>query len=576
MAEVSQSKAAAVAATEEVMVGKVALTPTDEVVKQLDVVPAPEVVKGPKKVALLSALAAEAAAEAEEKRACGAEKEAAEKAASVFQAISFKEESSLVADLEDHEKKALDEMKQLVRAALASREFSSAPPPPAAPLAKEAKLEEPPASTLVEAPPKPATETPAPPSRQAEADEAPEQQSAADKNTVTANEDGAKTLEAIEETVVSVAATPPPEEAMTPVAAEEEAEKTDAAAAASAAKEVLIWGIPLLVDERSDTVLIKFLRARDFKAKEAMAMLKNAVLWREEFGIEALLSEDLGVPELERAVFMHGADRAGHPVCYNVYGELQSKELYALAFADEKKKKRFLRWRIQFLEKGIRNLLDFTPGGISTMVQVADLKNSTGPAKELRHAFALLQDNYPEFVAKQIFINVPWWYLAFNRMMSPFFTQRTRSKFVFARPSNTAETLSKYIAPEQVPVRYGGLSKENDPDFTSSDAVTEITIKPSMRQAIEIQVTEKCLLVWELRVLGWEVTYGAEFVPRSENGYTVIVQKERKLVAADEPVLKGSFKIGEAGKIVLTVHNSGSKRKKLLYRYKIKSSAEST
>ncbi|URE12516.1 hypothetical protein MUK42_22978 [Musa troglodytarum] len=575
MAEVSQSKAAAAAATEEVVVGKVALTPTDEVVKQLDVAPAREVVKGPKKVALLSALAAEAAAEAEEKRACGAEKETAEKAASVFQAVSFKEESSLVADLEDHEKKALDELKQLVRAALASREFSSAPPPPATSLTKEAKLEEPPAPTLVEAPPKPATETPAPPSRQAEDDDAPEQQSAADKNTVTANEDGAKTLEAIEETVVSVAATPPPKEAMTPVVAEEEAEKT-AAAVAPAAEEVLIWGIPLLVDERSDTVLIKFLRARDFKAREAMAMLKNAVLWREEFGIEALLSEDLGLPELERAVFMHGADRAGHPVCYNVYGELQSKELYALAFADEKKKKRFLRWRIQFLEKGIRNLLDFTPGGISTMVQVADLKNSTGPAKELRHAFALLQDNYPEFVAKQIFINVPWWYLAFNRMMSPFFTQRTRSKFVFARPSNTAETLSKYIAPEKVPVRYGGLSKENDPDFTSSDAVTEVTIKPSMRQAIEIQVTEKCLLVWELRVLGWEATYGAEFVPRSEDGYTVIVQKERKLVAADEPVLKGSFKIGEGGKIVLTVHNSASKRKKLLYRYKIKSSAEST
>ncbi|RZR70668.1 hypothetical protein BHM03_00001037 [Ensete ventricosum] len=407
MAEVSQSNAAAAAAaaTEEVVVGKVAPTPTptptDEVVKQLDVAPAPEVVKGPKKVALLSALAAEAAAEAEEKRACGAEKEAAEKAASIFQAVSFKEESSLVADLEDHEKKALDELKQLVRAALASREFSSSPPPPAASLAKEAKFEEPPAPTLVEAPPKPATETPAPPSRQAEVDESPEQQSAADKNTVTANEDGAKTLKAIEETVVSVAATPPHEEAMTPVAAEEEAEKT-AAAAAPAAEEVLIWGIPLLVDERSDTVLIKFLRARDFKAKEAMAMLKNAVLWREEFGIGALLSEDLGLPELEKVVFMHGVDRAGHPVCYNVYGELQSKELYALAFADEKKKKRFLRWRIQFLEKGIRNLLDFTPGGISTMVQVADLKNSTGPAKELRHAFALLQDNYPEFVAKQV------------------------------------------------------------------------------------------------------------------------------------------------------------------------------
>lgn len=43
----------------------------------------------------------------------------------------------------------------------------------------------------------------------------------------------------------------------------------------------------------------------------------------------------------------------------------------------------------------------------------------------------------------KIFINVPWWYLAFNRMISPFLTQRTKSKFVFAGPSKSAETLFK-------------------------------------------------------------------------------------------------------------------------------------
>lgn len=41
----------------------------------------------------------------------------------------------------------------------------------------------------------------------------------------------------------------------------------------------------------------------------------------------------------------------------------------------------------------------------------------------------------------KVFINVPWWYLAFNRMISPFLTQRTKSKFVFAGPSKSAETL---------------------------------------------------------------------------------------------------------------------------------------
>ncbi|XP_010930773.1 patellin-3 [Elaeis guineensis] len=427
----------------------------------------------------------------------------------IGRAVTFTEESNLVTDLEDPEKKALDEIKQLVQAALANHEFSPPPPPPPAAeppikVEEEAKPEEQP-------PPAPATEEPAPPSD-----------------------------------------IPPPLE------------------------EVLIWGIPLLGDERSETVLIKFLQARDLKVKEAMAMLKNAVIWRKEFGIEALVEEDLGIPEMEKVVFMHGTDRDGHPVCYNVYGEFQNKELYAMAFADEEKRQRFLRWRIQYLEKGIRQLLDFSPGGVCTMVQVTDLKNSIGPMKrELRQALTLLQDNYPEFAAKQIFVNVPWWYLAFNRMISPFFTQRSKSKFVFAGPSKTAETLFKYIAPEQVPVQYGGLSKENDPEFTAADAVTEITIKPLMKQLIEIPLNEKCLLVWELRVLGWDVTFGAEFVPSSEDGYTVIVQKARKLVATDEPVEKNRFKIGEAGKVVLTVDNTTSKKKKLLYRYKIKSSTVS-
>jgi hypothetical protein len=46
----------------------------------------------------------------------------------------------------------------------------------------------------------------------------------------------------------------------------------------------------------------------------------------------------------------------------------------------------------------------------------------------------------------QVFINVPWWYLAANKMMSPFLTQRTKSKFVFASPAKSAETLFRFGA----------------------------------------------------------------------------------------------------------------------------------
>ncbi|KAL5656463.1 hypothetical protein ACJX0J_035782, partial [Zea mays] len=412
---------------------------------------------------------------------------------------SFKEESNLVEDLPDPEKKVLDEFKHLIAAALAAGEFNLPPPPPPPKAKEEPKAEE----TKTE---ESKTEDPA--------EEEPKAESAAEepKAEVAANapDEEVKTEvppveEAKAETVAVEAkpAEPEPQEKTVVVAEEEPATKTVeaieesvvSADEAAAPEPVLVWGVPLVGDdERTDTVLLKFLRAREFKVKEAMAMLKSAVLWRKRFGITSLLDADLGLPELENVVFYRGADREGHPVCYNVYGEFQDKDLYEKAFGDDEKRERFLKWRIQLLERGILSKLDFSPNGICSMVQVTDLKNSPpmlGKHRAVtRQAVTLLQDNYPEFIAKKVFINVPWWYLAANKMMSPFFTQRTKSKFVFASPAKSAETLFRYIAPEQVPVQFGGLFKEDDPEFTTLDTVTELTIKPSSKETIEIPVTE--------------------------------------------------------------------------------------
>ncbi|KAG6492603.1 hypothetical protein ZIOFF_047568 [Zingiber officinale] len=604
MAEEAQSKAPDAPPAAEVVVPE---APADEKAP-IPVPDAASVEEEPKKLA--DYVVEETASEAKEKKPEVAEGEAPA-------------EINVVSEAIDPEKKALDELKLLVQAALANGEFVPPPPPPplpakveepkpedSSPTAKEdpkAELEEAPktAETDAQAPPleapvveeppkpeeaakepsKPSVEEPAPP---VEEEPLPTPPLPVEEKAVAAEDDGAKTVEAIEETVIPVvpvpleipAETPAPE--VTPEAedaAKQPPSETPAPPPAEPPEEVFIWGVPLLSDEKSETVLLKFLRAREFKVNDALTMLKNAVIWRKQFDIEALLEEDLCLPELEKAVFMRGFDKEGHPVCYNVYGEFQDKELYEKAFGDEEKRQKFLKWRIQYLEKGIRELLDFTPAGISSMVQVTDLKNTPRLGKHrqaTKKAVTLLQDNYPEFIAKKVFINVPWWYLAFNRMLSPFLTQRTKSKFVFAGPSRSADTLFKYIAPEQVPVAFGGLSKENDPDFTTVDSVTEVTIKPSSKQSIEIPTTEATGLLWELRVLGWDVNYGAEFVPSTEGGYTVIIEKNRKLIATDEPVIKTSFKIGEPGKVLLNIENLTSKKKKLLYRFKTTSSIEST
>ena len=403
MAEEPQQEAAAAPAAAEVVVTEAA--PAEEE-KKPEVPPVAE---------------AEPAAEAEKKT------DEAAVTADDAGAGSFKEESNLVEDLPDPEKKALDEFKQLIAAALAAGEFNLPPPPPPPkakeePKAEETKTEEPKAEEPAKEDPK--TEEPAKaeeavePKTEAAAEapaeeaktEAPAEETKAEvvaeeakpepeeKTVVVAEEESAtKTVEAIQETVVPAAATS--EEAAAPEA--------EAETQAAAPEPVLIWGVPLVGDdERTDTVLLKFLRAREFKVKEAMAMLKSAVLWRKRFGITSLLDADLGLPELENVVFYRGVDREGHPVCYNVYGEFQDKDLYEKAFGDEEKRERFLKWRIQLLERGILSKLDFAPSGICSMVQVTDLKNSPpmlGKHRAVtRQAVALLQDNYPEFIAKKV------------------------------------------------------------------------------------------------------------------------------------------------------------------------------
>ena len=80
------------------------------------------------------------------------------------------------------------------------------------------------------------------------------------------------------------------------------------------------------------------------------------------------------------------------------------KELYQKIFGDNEKLKKFLRWRVQILEKGIKHL-DFKPGGVNAMIQITDLENI--PKKELRVAsnqiLALFQDNYPKMVARKVY-----------------------------------------------------------------------------------------------------------------------------------------------------------------------------
>lgn len=172
--------------------------------------------------------------------------------------------------------------------------------------------------------------------------------------------------------------------------------------------DIKLWGVYLLPskgDKGTDVILLKFLRAREFKAQEAFEMLRNALKWRKENNIDSILEEEFP-PELSSVAYMEGMDKHGHPICYNIFGTFLQDDIHSKIFGTEEMRHKFLRWRFQLMERGIKKL-DFSGGGVASMLQVNDLRNSPGPTKKelrmaMKQAVALLQDNYPEFVARNV------------------------------------------------------------------------------------------------------------------------------------------------------------------------------
>lgn len=71
-------------------------------------------------------------------------------------------------------------------------------------------------------------------------------------------------------------------------------------------------------------------------------------------------------------------------------------------------------------------------------------------------------------------------------------------------------------------------------------------------------------VIWDVTVVGWDVSYKEEFIPDDECSYNILLQNQS--IVGDST--RNSFYISEPGKIVITVENATFKKKKMYYRSK--------
>ncbi|EPS68855.1 hypothetical protein M569_05915, partial [Genlisea aurea] len=291
-------------------------------------------------------------------------------------------------------------------------------------------------------------------------------------------------------------------------------------------KEIALWGIPLLPSsghEGTDSVLMKFLKAKHYKVGDALQSLRKTLKWRAEFRPEKCFESDI-------SWFRSGTDNEGRPLCYSVLGEEFQRKLFNPRY-EKNGYRDDLRWRIFCLEKGIQHL-SFKPGGVDSFIQIFDLRNAPkladgGEANLIcKKMTSMILDHYPGIVYKNMIVNSP----SMFSTLDAFIRKRSKNRIIFVKPSSVTQALLKFATIENIPVQYGGLKRDNDEEaeFTADDKVLEMDVKPFSTEYIRIPINETGVTVtWDLTVVGCEVTYREEFVPDDDRSYKILLLEKK-------------------------------------------------
>lgn len=128
-----------------------------------------------------------------------------------------------------------------------------------------------------------------------------------------------------------------------------------------------------------------------------------------------------------------------------------------------------------------------------------------------------------------------------------------------------------------MPVQYGGLSRPGDLQKGQPKPASEFTVKGGEKVNLEIDgIDGGSTITWDLVVGGWELEYCAEYIPSAAGGYTIAIKKATRMSAGDDPI-HSAYTSKETGKMVLSIDNTGSRRKKVAaYRYFVRKPTTAT
>ncbi|NXY82281.1 S14L2 protein, partial [Alcedo cyanopectus] len=226
---------------------------------------------------------------------------------------------------------------------------------------------------------------------------------------------------------------------------------------------------------QDDYFLLKWLRARCFDLPKSEEMLRKVrghpTFWGRDPTV--LLSSSQFPPMLPQVIRkymsggMCGYDREGSPIWYEIIGPLDAKGLLFSASKQDLLKNKFRDCEV--LRRECEKKSQELGKKIEMVLMVYDceglgLKHLWKPAVDIYgELLTMFEENYPESLKRLFVVKAPKIFPVAYNLVKHLLSEDTRKKVVVLG-SNWKEVLQKYIAPDQIPVEYGGTLTDPDGD----------------------------------------------------------------------------------------------------------------
>lgn len=227
----------------------------------------------------------------------------------------------------------------------------------------------------------------------------------------------------------------------------------------------------------------RFLRARSFKAKDALDMLRADLRWRKEYGIKQLVQQEPADfcgcdPRLLFAslpILSYGVDMRGRPVIYKHFGDsCRISEL--LKHTTEDLLARFHIWQNERAVQRLRAQSDSQLRNVETWQIVIDAAGwhlglaTRGALSFLRKIAGIDSDHYPERLGRLTIINAPWVLTGTWMLIRSWLDARQQGKTNIMSGKKSWERVLQDeddgIPKHQLPQMYGGGATV---DYTNSN-----------------------------------------------------------------------------------------------------------